>query len=240
MSTHDNLISLISKGTERLSDGGMITFLNPYSYLVARKNKKYFRKMTCVKCDGVALCALMNLIGIKVKRESFDMTSLAKVVFSDAVCRRRKVYLIGGREGVAEDAANTFKAHFPNLDIIGTHGGYFKSQDEMFSVAKSIASKGPDICVVGMGTPYQERFLCLLADVGWRGTGYTCGGFLHQTSRLGIRYYPHVIDKFNLRWLYRMFREPRVIFRVLFMYPLFLIVFIIDSVDHGFRSWRDR
>lgn len=35
----------------------------------------------------------------------------------------------------------------------------------------------PDLVVVGMGAPLQEKFLVDLVGLGWRGRGYTCGVF---------------------------------------------------------------
>jgi UDP-N-acetyl-D-mannosaminuronic acid transferase (WecB/TagA/CpsF family) len=59
-----------------------------------------------------------------------------------------------------------------------------------------------------MGAPRQEAFLVALADSGWKGVGFTCGGYFDHLGE-GFHYYPRLIDKFNLRWFYRIAREPR-------------------------------
>ena len=39
------------------------------------------------------------------------------------------------------------------------------------------------------------------------GVGFTCGGFIHQTANNEIEYYPLWIDRMNLRFVYRMYKE---------------------------------
>jgi N-acetylglucosaminyldiphosphoundecaprenol N-acetyl-beta-D-mannosaminyltransferase len=83
-----------------------------------------------------------------------------------------------------------------------------------------------------MGVPLQEEFLIDLRDTGWTGTGYTCGGFFHQSARK-LEYYPRLFDKLQLRWLYRMIQEPRLAKRYLLDYPKFVFIFIWDYIQ-----WR--
>lgn len=48
----------------------------------------------------------------------------------------------------------------------------------------------------------------LLVKAGYQGISFTCGGFIHQTSKNEIDYYPAWGDKTNLRFVYRMWKEP--------------------------------
>lgn len=47
---------------------------------------------------------------------------------------------------------------------------------------------------------------------GWRGWGFTCGGFLDQLGS-GLYYYPQWVDQMNLRFAYRLLKEPRRLWR---------------------------
>jgi N-acetylglucosaminyldiphosphoundecaprenol N-acetyl-beta-D-mannosaminyltransferase len=87
-----------------------------------------------------------------------------------------------------------------------------------------------------MGSPNQENFLIELANEGWNGSGYTCGGFFHQTSKKGIQYYPTWCDKYNLRWMYRMYDEPKLIKRYVWHYPIFIFIFIFDMIVYKIGS----
>lgn len=155
------------------------------------------------------------------------MTSLAPKIFMYASEHNKSVYFIGGEEGVSKKAAETLKSSFPNLNIIGCRSGFFKG-NEYETTLKEIVQAKPDIVVCGMGTPHQENFLLKLKEHSWSGEGFTCGGFFHQTAKSGVTYYPKLIDKLNLRWLYRMIDEPKLIKRYSTQYPLFLLVFMLD------------
>lgn len=71
------MINLIDrdKSSERLT-----TFLNPFSYIVARKNIKHLNQFN-IEIDGGMLVVVLRFFGLRVKRKSFDMTSLAPLVF---------------------------------------------------------------------------------------------------------------------------------------------------------------
>lgn len=83
----------------------------------------------------------------------------------------------------------------------------------------------PEIVICGMGGVAQEKFMLSLADAGWRGCGFTCGGYLDQLGA-GLRYYPGWVDRTNLRWAYRLAREPRRLWRrYLVDYQSFVLLF---------------
>ena len=84
-----------------------------------------------------------------------------------------------------------------------------------------------------MGTPFQEQFLVDLKNLGWIGAGYTCGGFIHQTAA-NIKYYPEFFNTYNLRWLYRMIDEPKLIKRYLILYPKSTFLFFFDFIIYKF------
>lgn len=204
----------------------LTTFLNPYSYLIARKNKEVFKNFN-IKIDGILLVKLLNFIGIDCKRESFDMTSLAPIIFSGAVKNSSTIYLVGTTQETIEKSVKNIKKDFEGINIIGFRNGYFNNYNERNEFLNYLLHLNPDIVICGMGTPLQEKFLLDLKNLGWNKNGYTCGGFLHQSSNQ-LQYYPKWIDKYNLRWMYRFYKEPMVRKRILFDYPKFLFIFFYD------------
>ena len=173
-----------------LNASGIYTFLNPYSYHVARGNYSLFSQMDGIFCDGKLLCMVLRLLNIKVERVSFDMTSLAPIVFSYAETNNRSLYVLGSSEADIEKSIKYFLQLYPNLNILGFRSGFFSSLEEREGVISRVRELGPEIVIVGMGTPLQEKFLLDLKNSGWNGLGFTCGGFLHQTSARGLNYYP--------------------------------------------------
>lgn len=207
---------------------GTFTFLNPYSYLILRGEKDLLKKFSGLYCDGIILCIALLLVGIKAKRVSFDMTSLAPRVLEHARRLGKGIYFIGGKPGQAEAAVKIFCEEFPGLNVKGVRDGYFENHKEREHCIESLVQLNPEFIVIGMGAPLQERFLIDLWDAGWSGKGYTCGGFFHQTAKSGLKYYPKWMDRFNLRWLYRMIDEPKLMRRYCIDYPKFAFFFIYD------------
>ena len=127
---------------------------------------------------------------------------------------------------IIDKAIKNILKDFPELNVVGFRDGYIQD-NERKSLYQNIKTLNPDIVICGMGTPLQEQFLVDLQKTGWDGIGYTCGGFLHQTAR-NIQYYPKWIDKYNIRWIYRIYDEPKLFKRYFWEYPKFFGYFVYD------------
>jgi N-acetylglucosaminyldiphosphoundecaprenol N-acetyl-beta-D-mannosaminyltransferase len=69
-----------------------------------------------------------------------------------------RFFLLGGVPGKAAAAAEGLWALMPECHIAGHHHGFFgESEDEL--VIRRINSAEPDVLLVGMGNPHQERWI---------------------------------------------------------------------------------
>lgn len=213
-----------------LLDGGLHTFVNPYSYKVLRAISP--QALTgcdfSVHFDGVSLVWLARICGMRrIERISFDDTSIAPLVFSECVSRGFSVAFVGSASGIAASAARHIERRHPSLNVKFVSDGYY-SASASAEVLESAACC--DVVICSMGTPRQENFLLELRALGWSGTGFTCGGYLDQLNGSGGgEYYPAWINKLQLRWFYRIWKEPkRLIPRYLIDYPVGMILFLMD------------
>ena len=210
-------------------EAGPYTFLNPYSYLFFRKEWTLLSKSEGVYVDGIALVYAFKAIGIKCERFSFDMTSIAAQLFEKFSLEHKSVYFVGSTEAEIQVFAAKIKSQYPTMKIFGCRNGYFENDAEIEVVFNEIASLSPDVVVCGMGAGKQESFIVGLHEHGFKGASFSCGGFIHQTAiSVDTKYYPEKIDSLNLRWLYRMFREPKLVKRYAFCYPKFVFCFLLD------------
>ncbi|UEG54951.1 WecB/TagA/CpsF family glycosyltransferase [Mucilaginibacter daejeonensis] len=214
--------------------GHDVTFANPYSWqLLSEADPKAIAQFK-IFVDGILLVKVNNFFtGDKIDRYSFDDTSIAPIVFKYACDHKQSIYLAGGVPGVTKSAKEYISMNNPSINIIGNCAGYFASNEERGkSLNEALKS---DIVIVGMGTPYQEYFLTDLRNKGWKGTGFTCGGYMDQlVESKGGNYYPDLVNKWNVRALYRLFREPgRLWKRYLIMYPLFLYSYLKSKRNKG-------
>lgn len=210
--------SLVKKivDTEAVKDyleqkGQMYTYLNPVSYLTALKENALFGMMDGIFADGGLLVKAIKLLyGVKVTRKSFDMTSMAPEVLAYANEHGMSVCVIATRQEMLEKTIGIFASQYPNIVWKGCRNGYFATRTEMEEEARKIAESAPDFLIVGMGIKMQERFLLMCKKAGYGGIGFTCGGFIHQTAEQEgkVDYYPVWVDKYNVRFFYRMYKEP--------------------------------
>lgn len=207
------------------------TYLNPVSYLTALDNKDLFSQMDGIFADGGLLVKAIKLLyGKQVTRRSFDMTSMAPELFAYATEYDKTVYIVASKQEQVEKAVEIFRERYPKVKFAGYRNGYFASEDEMNEEARHITELNPDFLIVGMGALMQEKFLLKVKRAGYQGNGFTCGGFIHQTSKNEIDYYPAWVDKTNLRFLYRMWKEPHTRKRYLMAGLLFPARFITERI----------
>lgn len=200
-----------------------VTFVNPAACMLARRHPHWtalLRQMDIVACDGSGMAAAARRAGLAQQRESFDATSLAGPVFQWAARKSVRVGLVGGRPGVASLASEYLQEAIPGLRMTKCFSGYGESVQEAL---RYHAESQTGLVVCGMGAPRQEQFLVDLVARGWTGIGFTCGGYFDQVRQGGEAYYPPWIDRLNLRFAYRLYREPRRLWRrYLLDYPVFI------------------
>jgi len=234
---HENIVDLlVQKYTENNKSAKLITYLNPYSYLLVRKKLPLLSNFDLIHVDGISLVVILKLFGvITVQRNSFDMSSNALDIFNKAIEQNKSVYFIGAKEIEIDDAIENIINAFPALNISGSRNGFFKNDSERDTVLNELTVMNPDIVVCGMSTPLQEIFLSDLQQRNWQGVGYTCGGFLHQSAQR-LDYYSSFINRYHLRWLYRIYKEPKLLQRYVWEYPKFLLYFIKDFITWKYRN----
>ena len=211
--------------------GKAYTYLNPVSYLTALDNKELFSQLDGIFADGGLLVKAIKMVyGKQVTRRSFDMTSMAPELFAYVAKHGKTIYIVASKQEQVEKAVEIFRERYPKVKFAGYRNGYFASESEMDVEAKCIAKLNPDFLIVGMGALMQEKFLLKVKNAGYQGVGFTCGGFIHQTSENEIDYYPAWVDKTNLRFVYRMWKEPHTRKRYVMAGLLFPARFIAEKI----------
>lgn len=200
-----------------------VTFLNPYSIYKGSMLHSLYNEFDYICSDGSLPIILQKIFNInRSERVSFDMTSFADTLLNYAQINNKSVCFIGSTPDNIKLFEGVISKSYPALTILPSLHGYC-SLDVMIT---HILRVKPDIIVLGLGTPLQDQVAIDLKKNNYTGTVYTCGGFIHQTTSK-LHYYPKLVDKFNLRFLYRCFKEPYVISRIILYYPRFTIRYCI-------------
>ena len=236
----DKLVSCLIRSDERflrfnyLQKGSIYTFLNPVSYLDAIKHKGLFTQYDGIFADGGLLVkAVKFFYGKTIQRRSFDMTSLAPLLFDYAQDNGKSIAIVASKQESIEQAVKILIAKYPKLSILYFRNGYFNTNEEKMSTVHKIVLLEPDFLIVGMGIVKQEDFLLKVKDAGYLGVGFTCGGFIHQIAKDKAEYYPEWIDKHGLRFIYRMYKEPHTRYRYFKTAFVFPIIFLRERLSKG-------
>lgn len=156
---------------------------------------------------GVRLAARLKS---KQKLAQTSGIDLAEHLFAAAEKQNYRVFLLGGRPSVADKAAERLKIRFPMLNVCGTHHGYFdKNGDQNYEIVKKINAASPDILIVCLGFPLQERWISEnISRLTSVRLSMGLGGALDVWSGR-IRRAPKAMQSIGLEWLWRTVIEPR-------------------------------
>jgi N-acetylglucosaminyldiphosphoundecaprenol N-acetyl-beta-D-mannosaminyltransferase len=215
--------------------GAQVVTLGTEMVVYAQRDERF---RSIVNRSALSLCDTVGLLAIARRRgaaltERVTGVELIEHLAAAAASEGVPVYLLGGADGVAADAARVLKTRFPGLRIAGTRSGYFRD-DQTPDVVREIASSGARLLFAGMGSPRQEYWLAQhLGETGC-GVGIGVGGSFDVIAGRIARA-PRLVRKFALEWLYRLAKEPHRWRRQLAL-PHF--VWLVTLEELGLRSVR--
>ena len=159
-----------------------------------------------VTADGQGVVWAARLLGLPVP-ERVAGIDLMEALLAQAARRGHRVYLLGARPDVLEDAAAEIRRRHPATSIVGRHHGYFSREDEAL-VVRDIASARPDLLFVALETPAKELFLARHRDVLRIPFAMGVGGSFDVLAGRRRRA-PRWAQRIGLEWLFRLAQEPR-------------------------------
>jgi N-acetylglucosaminyldiphosphoundecaprenol N-acetyl-beta-D-mannosaminyltransferase len=196
-----------------------VSFLNPYYALRAHRTAGLIEKMNgfdIVLPDGWGIVMGGRWLGLPVPdRQAND--DICPKLFALSAERGFSNFLFGGSEGIADRASANLTARFPGMPIAGTLHGYWRlladdpdryCDADVTSMVEAINASGADILHVSLPTPMQQNWVWRVADRLNVPVIITGGGYLdHLAER--VNWYPTWVNKMRLGWAYRVYREPR-------------------------------
>lgn len=169
------------------------------------------------------LCKLLNSssmnipdgVGIRLAAKLSEGIDLAKISGIDlaeellpiAEKLGTRIFLLGGKDGIARVAKKNLLRRFPALNICGTHHGYFDKKSEK-KVINLINSSRAELLLVCMGFPRQEEWINKnLSSITSVRVAIGLGGTLDVWANK-VRRAPKILQNVGLEWLWRVILEP--------------------------------
>lgn len=164
--------------------------------------KNLINSAEVVTADGIGVVWAARRLGTPV-RERVTGIDLVQALFPAADAGKWRLFFLGGKPGVAEQAAKQVFSEYPEIVCNALHG-YFSSEEEPHILEKIRCFK-PDILLVGLGSPRQEYWIAEHAGLATVSMGV--GGSFDALAGTVIRA-PQRAQELHLEWLYRLWKEP--------------------------------
>jgi N-acetylglucosaminyldiphosphoundecaprenol N-acetyl-beta-D-mannosaminyltransferase len=136
--------------------------------------------------------------------------------------KRYSVYFLGATQDVLDEVLRQVRKRYPNLQIAGSHNGYF-SDDGSQAIAEKVQQARPDMLFVAMTSPKKENFLANWGEMMDVKVCHGVGGSFDVMAGK-VKRAPKRWQKYGFEWLYRVIQEPRrmwkryLVTNTLFMY----------------------
>lgn len=178
--------------------------------------------------DGMPLVFLAKILNHD-NVEKISGSDVFVDLFKMAVKKKLKVFLLGGETGVAEKAAVNIGAEQKlgkTIFVDCPEYGFEKSNKLNSEVLDKINQVEPDILFVGLGAPKQEVWIYSNVKHLKAGVILGVGGSFNFVAGTTKRA-PLWLQKICLEWLYRLFCEPRRLWKRYLITNLFYIKHLI-------------
>ena len=139
-----------------------------------------------------------------------------------------RVFLLGAREEVNAALAARCRDRWPGVRVVGRHHGYLDPDAET-RVLDQVTSLAPDLLLVAMGSPLQERFLSRLPTGGGPRVRLGVGGSFDVHAGLK-RDAPAWVRGSGVEWLWRSLQDPRLLRRYAVVNPWFVSAVVRERI----------
>lgn len=176
--------------------------------------------------DGMPVVWALRALGAKSVGRVYG-PDLMLALSAHAARAGQAHFYLGGAAGVAETLARTLQARFPGLRVAGVYCPPFRelSPAEEAAMLERINESGAHVVWVGLGSPKQDLWLARYR------------GRLHPPLLIGVgaafdfftgrqQQAPRWMQASGLEWMYRLWKEPRRLWRRYLIYnPKFIMAF---------------
>lgn len=210
----DNCKSFYKLLKEKLKNNKktFIVTANPETFMKYKTDEELKKLLlddnTVLVPDGIGIVKAAKSLKYNIK-ERITGIDIAEVLLEYGEELKKKIYLFGSKQEVIDSMQKVLEKKYPNLKLVGSSNGYVEDKDEVF---EEIAKLSPDIVLVALGIPAQEKLIYKHLDKFKKGIFVGVGGSFDVISGHKKRA-PKLFVDLNLEWLYRVAKEPKRIKR---------------------------
>lgn len=185
-----------------------IVTVNPETLIIAEKDLELKKILdddsVSLVPDGIAVVKASKWLNAAVK-ERITGVDIAEKLLSIANENKYSLYLFGAKKEVIKKLVDKISSKYQGIRILGASNGYAHDKDK---IMKEIVKLKPDICMVALGIPMQEKIIYKYLSKFNKGIFIGVGGSFDVLSDSKKRA-PKFFIKTNTEWLYRIVTEPK-------------------------------
>lgn len=181
---------------------------NPETLMIGNSNANFDKILNrddvTIVPDGIGVVKAGQYLGYPIESRVTGV-GIAERLLKLLNKEQKSLFLFGAKEEVLLKLVERIKREYPGIEIVGYCNGYVQDKK---AVLEQCAEKKPDVVLVAMGIPYQEKLIAEVIDQYEKGIFVGVGGSFDVLSGCKKRA-PKIFIKLNLEWLYRIVREPK-------------------------------
>lgn len=210
---HDSTISeaaewIVAQARNQITT--TVGFINAHCINMLHRSTDYSNALTQFDrlfADGSGMRMAAKASGFKLQ-DNVNGTDLFPVLCQEAAAENISLYLLGGRDRVASVCGKRMMRSVSELDIAGTHPGFFEDDAHEERIIAEINESGAGILLVGLGVPLQEEWVARNRDRITVPAVLAVGGLFDYYSGR-IKRAPLAIRQSGFEWAWRLILEPR-------------------------------
>jgi N-acetylglucosaminyldiphosphoundecaprenol N-acetyl-beta-D-mannosaminyltransferase len=229
--TVNKILEFAQRGKRKVA-----TYLNAHCINVSfidREYKEIIKNVDLLYVGGMGVIWAARFLG-RLLPERVNILDFFDLLVRGLREKRITIYLLGGTQNIAKKAEEVLRKK--GLIILGSRGGFFDKIEEK-EIIREIDILKPDILMVGMGVPQQEKWIQsnlreLNTNLCW-----AVGGVFDLLAG-HLKRAPKWVINCGLEWLYLWLQDPRKLLgRYLLGNPLFVYRVLESKVKN---TWREK
>lgn len=194
---------------------GLMLTLHTDMLIKLQKDREFYAAMhqfDLVTCDSQIMYWALKFLGTPVAERVSGSDFLPKFYTKHKANPDVRIFLLGGQEGVATEAADRINGRVQREIVVGTDApplNFENRPEELERVLDKIRQSEATVLVVGLGGGRQEKFILAVRDKLPKVRMFLpLGGTIDYEAGALSRPAPWVTNA-GLEWLYRVFKEPK-------------------------------
>lgn len=202
----DSIESLIlSGGTHQVATANLDFWINSLADVDLHR---IIAGCSLVLADGMPLVWISRMLGKPLKERVSGVDMVPRLAELSAK-KGYKIFLLGGRPGVAARASEVLQEMYPGVNIVGYYAPPVADLERMDhgDTLERIRAAKPDILLVAFGNPKQEKWIRMHSRHLGVPVSIGIGGSMDILVG-NVRRAPKWMQKSGLEWLGRCIQEP--------------------------------